>query len=69
MIAPHRTAPQRRAAPNSGPLRGPDGDLSPSGRTVDLPFADFARISDHRIVKYRTYYDQIALLTQLGLME
>jgi hypothetical protein len=31
---------------NSGPLPGPDGDLAPSGRTVDLPFADFARISD-----------------------
>jgi ketosteroid isomerase-like protein len=54
---------------NSGPVPGPDGDLSPSGRTVDLPFADFARISDHRIVEYRTYYDQVALLSQLGLME
>jgi ketosteroid isomerase-like protein len=59
----------RFTGPNSGPLPGPDGDLSPSGRTVDLPFADFARISDHRIVEYRTYYDQVALLTQLGLME
>jgi ketosteroid isomerase-like protein len=54
---------------NRGPVPGPDGDLSPSGRTVDLPFADFARISDHRIVEYRTYYDQVALLSQLGLME
>jgi predicted ester cyclase len=54
---------------NTGPLPGPDGDLPPLGRTIDLPFADFARISDHRIVEYRTYYDQIALLTQLGLME
>ena len=54
---------------NTGPLPGPDGDLPPSGRTVDLPFADFARISDHQIVEYRTYYDQVGLFTQLGLME
>src|ERR1700722_9150619 len=47
----------RFAGTNIGPLPGPDGDLPPSGRTVDLPFADFARISDHRIVEYRTYYD------------
>ena len=54
---------------NSGPLPGLDGDLPASGRTVHLPFADFARISDHKIMEYRTYYDQVALLTQLGLME
>jgi ketosteroid isomerase-like protein len=59
----------RFAGTNTGPLPGPDGDLPPSGRTVDLPFADFARVSDHRIVEYRTYYDQVALLAQLGLME
>ena len=39
----------------------------PSGATIDLPFADFARIDDDKIVEYRTYYDQAALLTQLGL--
>jgi ketosteroid isomerase-like protein len=54
---------------NTGPLPGPDGDLPPSGRTVDLPFADFARVADQRIVEYRTYYDQLSLLTQLGLKE
>jgi predicted ester cyclase len=54
---------------NTGPLPGPDGDLAPSGRTVDLPFADFARVSDRRIVEYRAYHDQVGLLTQLGLME
>lgn len=59
----------RFAGTNTGPLPGPDGDPPPSGRTVDLPFADFARVSDHRIVEYRTYYDQVALLAQLGLME
>ena len=54
---------------NTGPLPGPDGNLPPSGRIVDLPFADFARINQDRIAEYRTYYDQVALLTQLGLTQ
>jgi steroid delta-isomerase-like uncharacterized protein len=54
---------------NTGPLEGPDGELPASGRTVDLPFADFSRLSDGKIVEYRTYYDQVGLLTQLGLMD
>jgi steroid delta-isomerase-like uncharacterized protein len=54
---------------NTGPLEGPDGELPPSGRTVDLPFADFSRLEDERIVEYRTYYDQATLFTQLGLTE
>jgi predicted ester cyclase len=54
---------------NTGPLSGPDGELPASGRKVDLPFADFSRLSDGKIVDYRTYYDQVGLLTQLGLMD
>jgi ketosteroid isomerase-like protein len=54
---------------NTGPLDGPEGTMPPSGRKVDLPFADFSRLSGGKIVEYRTYYDQVALLTQLGLME
>jgi steroid delta-isomerase-like uncharacterized protein len=54
---------------NTGPLPGPDGVRPPSGRSVDLAFADFSRVHDGRIVEYRTYYDQVGLLTQLGLME
>ena len=54
---------------NTGPLPGPDGELPASGHAVDLPFADFSRLAGGKIVEYRTYYDQVALLTQLGLME
>jgi steroid delta-isomerase-like uncharacterized protein len=54
---------------NTGPLSGPGGELPPSGRKIDLPFADFSRLSDGKIVEYRTYYDQVGLLTQLGLVE
>jgi len=54
---------------NTGPLAGPDGELPPTGRAVDLPFADFSQLSEGKIVEYRTYYDQATLFTQLGLEE
>jgi steroid delta-isomerase-like uncharacterized protein len=53
---------------HTGPMAGPDGDIEPSGRTIDLPFADFSRIQDGQILAYHTYYDQVSLMTQLGLM-
>jgi ketosteroid isomerase-like protein len=52
----------------TGPLAGPDGDLDPTGAAVDLRFADFSRVREGKIVSYHTYYDQLGLLTQLGLM-
>ena len=54
---------------HTGPLAGDDGDIEPTGARVDLPFADFSRVEDGKIVSYHTYYDQVGLLTQLGLME
>jgi ketosteroid isomerase-like protein len=53
---------------HTGPLTTPDGDVAPTGASVDLRFADFSRVQGGKIVSYRTYYDQLGLLTQLGLM-
>ena len=54
---------------HTGPLAGDDGDIEPTGKTVDLRFADFSRVSDGKIASYHTYYDQVGFLTQLGLMD
>lgn len=54
---------------HTGPLAGDDGDIAPTGKTVDLRFADFSRVSEGKIASYHTYYDQVGLLTQLGLMD
>lgn len=54
---------------HTGPLATEDGDVGPTGLTIDLRFADIARVRDQKIVAYHTYYDQLGLLTQLGLME
>ncbi len=52
----------------TGPLASPDGDLPPTGAAVDLRFADVTTARDGEITSYHTYYDQLGLLTQLGLM-
>ncbi len=54
---------------HTGPLAGDDGDIDPTGKAVDLRFADFSRLSDGKIASYHTYYDQVGLLTQLGLLD
>lgn len=59
----------RFAGTFTGPLASPDGDIEPTGATVDLRFADVSRAEGDKIVSYHTYYDQLRLLTQLGIME
>jgi len=53
---------------HTGPLTTEDGDVAPTGASVDLRFADVSLVRDGKIVAYHTYYDQLGLLTQLGLM-
>ena len=52
----------------TAPLSGANGDAQPTGATVDLRFADFVEVRDRQLVSYRTYYDQLDLHTQLGLI-
>jgi steroid delta-isomerase-like uncharacterized protein len=52
---------------HAGPLASPDGDVPPTGASVDLRFVDVSRVSEGKIVSYHTYYDQLGFLTQLGL--
>lgn len=53
----------------TGPLADPDGDIEPTGATVDLRFADVFRARGGKIISYHTYYDLLGELTQLGVME
>jgi len=52
---------------NTGPLQTPAGELPPTGRPLELPFADAFRIVDGRITEHRIYYDTGGMLVQLGL--
>jgi steroid delta-isomerase-like uncharacterized protein len=53
---------------NTGPLPLPDGATLPAtGKRVSVRGADFVTVADGTVASPRSYYDQVELLTQLGL--
>lgn len=54
---------------NTGPLQAPDGSEIPAtGKRASEPFSSFNTINGDTITSTRFYFDQVDLLTQLGLM-
>lgn len=53
---------------HTGPLVTPAGELPPTGRPVTLHSASFLYFRDGLIGEEHTYANQVAFLTQLGLM-
>jgi predicted ester cyclase len=53
---------------NTGPLATPAGEMAPTNRRVEFPFADFFKVENGRVTSHHVYYDQIGFLGQLGLM-
>jgi steroid delta-isomerase-like uncharacterized protein len=58
----------RASGTHSGDFRTPTGDVPATGNTVTWESADYIKVRDGKIVSWRAYFDQVALLTQLGLM-
>lgn len=53
---------------NDGPLEMPDGELSPTGRTMSVDMGIFLQLSpDGLITEERSYFDVTGLAAQLGL--
>lgn len=52
---------------HSGHLRGPAGEIGPTGRMVDTRFAVVHECCDGKIISTHIYYDQADLLAQLGV--
>ena len=47
----------------------PDGaEIPATGKTFDFPFVGIFQVRDGKISSIRIYYDQVEVLTQLGLM-
>lgn len=44
------------------------GTIPASGNAVDLPFADYFRVTDGRIAEHEVVWDQLAMMAQLGAM-
>ncbi|HEX8221991.1 MAG TPA: ester cyclase [Chloroflexia bacterium] len=53
---------------HTGPLLTPAGEVPPTGRSIELPYIDIFTAEGGLLVTHRVYYDQITMLSQLGLM-
>lgn len=53
---------------HTGPFVTPQGEVPPTGRTVVLDSADVVTVVDGRIRSWHTYFDQMSMLGQLGLL-
>jgi predicted ester cyclase len=53
---------------NTGPWRSEAGDMPATGRTLKGQFCQIIRTKDGQIVSSNLYFDQVQVLTQLGLM-
>jgi len=51
----------------TGPLASPQGEVPPTGRAFEMPFADFFRFRDGRVAEHHVYYDQVAFMAGLGI--
>jgi len=59
----------RYTGTHTGTWRNPNGaEIPATGKKVDFPFVGVFQITDGKISSIRIYYDQIEVLTQLGLM-
>ena len=52
---------------HTGRLRGPDGEIPPTGRPVDAQFCTVYECTDGKITSLHLYFDQADLIRQLGL--
>ena len=52
---------------HTGPLRGAQGEVPPTGQRMSLPFCDVYVLRDGKIAAHHVYFDQMELLGQLGL--
>jgi hypothetical protein len=52
---------------HTAPLEAPAGTIPPTGRTVNIPFVVMGDVEDDRFSSFHLYFDQVELMTQLGL--
>lgn len=53
---------------HTGPLVTPAGTIPPTGRRVELRFAELYEVRDGRLTSMRAFYDTSSLLRQMGLL-
>lgn len=53
---------------HTGPFRSPAGEIPPTGKAVELQFAEVYKVTNGRITLLRAYYDTATLMRQLGVL-
>lgn len=54
---------------HTGPLATPDGkEVPPTNKRIDVAVADAFDVKDGRVTGHRVYFDQMAMMMQLGLV-
>ena len=53
---------------HTGPLRTPAGELPPTGRPIELRFAEIFELRGGKIARLRAYWDVATLLRQIGAL-
>ena len=52
----------------TGPFRGPAGEIPPTGRSIEIPACNIWRTQNGKLIEAHTYFDAATLMRQLGLM-
>src|SRR5207237_152448 len=59
----------RMTGTHKGPLATPGGrEIPPTGKRIDLATADVFEVEDGKVKGHRVYFDQLDLMSQLGLL-
>lgn len=57
----------RATGTHAGTLRGPAGEIAPTGRTADMRVCGVYEFDEGKITSFHLYFDQAELLRQLGV--
>ena len=58
----------RATGTHTGVLRGPQGEIQPTGKPATLDFCGVYEFEEGKITSFHLYFDQMEMLSQLGLM-
>jgi predicted ester cyclase/heme-degrading monooxygenase HmoA len=57
----------RAAGTHTGTLRGPAGEIAPTGRRAEINFCGVYEFEEGKITSFHLYFDQAEMLRQLGV--
>ena len=57
----------RATGTHTGTLRGPAGEIAPTGRTAQVDFCGVYEFEEGKITSFHLYFDQAEMLSQLGI--